>query len=85
MYTLGCYLRLGSRILCDIHVYWLKSVSIQITNFGTVIKSKYWFVVQIKIDSNDVIVACENQKSDLFRDTCVVVQLNWQVGINWIL
>jgi tRNA-uridine 2-sulfurtransferase len=43
-----------------------------------------WFVVEIKIDSNQVLVAHEQQKNDLFSDTCLVEHLNWQMDINQI-
>jgi tRNA-uridine 2-sulfurtransferase len=44
-----------------------------------------WFVVEIKIDSNEVVVAHEQHKNELFRDFCLVEHLNWQVDINQVI
>ncbi|MEM1312023.1 MAG: tRNA 2-thiouridine(34) synthase MnmA [Patescibacteria group bacterium] len=41
-----------------------------------------WYVVEINIKTNQVIVSHQTQKSSLFQDRCVVKSSNWSVDID---
>jgi tRNA-specific 2-thiouridylase len=44
-----------------------------------------WFVAEIKIDTNEVVVAHQHQQQSIFSQSCNVKNVNWQVEFDRLL